>query len=292
MHNSGHQDIRITLAVVILAALIVAGCAARPNIPPVTTTATDMVTPGKFVWHDLLTEDLAGVKEFYGELLGWTFTTTDHPGYTLIWHDSRAIGGIVDMTKDGDDHDESQWVSLLSVVDVDGAVQSTVAAGGEVHVGPIDIPDRGRLAVVSDPQGAVVAYLRATQGDPPDRKADIGDWLWIELWTRELEPSTRFYTDLIGYELTEEELVDNKNYPVLSRDEVPRAGVVVYPLKEVRAHWLPYLRVEDPESLAARVEDLGGKVLLAPSDAARKGSVAIVLDPSGAPVAFQKWPVS
>jgi hypothetical protein len=63
-------------------------------------------------------------------------------------------------------------------------------------------------------------------------------------------------------------------------------------MKEVRAHWLPYLRVEDPGSLAARVEELGGKLLLAPSDAARRGSVAIVLDPSGAPVAFQKWPVS
>jgi len=68
--------------------------------------------------------------------------------------------------------------------------------------------------------------------------------------------------------------------------------VVVHSLEDVRSHWLPYVRVADPESLAARVEELGGTILLAPGDAVRKGSVAIVLDPSGAPVAFQKWPVS
>lgn len=292
MHNSGRGGVRFTLAALSLTALMAAACAVRPNIPPVTTMETDTITPGKFVWHDLLTEDPAGARTFYGDLLGWTFTETDHPRYTLIWHNGRPIGGIVDMTKDRDDLNKSQWVSLVSVVDVDGAARSTVAAGGVAHVGPLDLPDRGRLAVVSDPQGAVVAYLRATRGDPPDREAGLGDWLWNELWTREIDASTRFYTDLIGYELTEEKLVDNDSYPVLSRDGVHRAGVVSYPMKEVRAHWLPYVRVADPEALAARVERLGGKLLLAPSDAARKGSVAIVLDPSGAPVAFQQWPVS
>ena len=59
--------------------------------------------------------------------------------------------------------------------------------------------------------------------------------------------------------------------------------------EDVRAHWLPYVRVADPKPLADRVDDLGGFVLLPPLDEIRQGTVAIVIDPSGAAVALQQW---
>lgn len=40
-----------------------------------------------------------------------------------------------------------------------------------------------------------------------------------------------------------------------------------------------------------RVVSLGGKVILAPSEDIRKGSVALIADPSGAAVALQRWPM-
>ena len=280
----------VPAVLIVLTALV--GCAGVPTIPPVTTSAAAAPMPGKFVWYDLLTEDLPAVRTFYGELLGWTFEGTEAPNYTLVLHGGRPIGGIVDMTKVNPDVHESQWISTLSVADVDGAVETTRRAGGKVHVKPTDLPGRGRLAIVSDPAGAVVAFLRAPNGDPPDRKAGIGEWMWTELWTHDVDASSRFYGDLVGFELKDEVILDDIDYLVFKRNDVPRAGVIPNPFEEVRTHWLPYVRVEDPAALAKRAQELGGKLILAPSDDARKGSVAVVIDPSGAAVALQEWPDS
>ncbi len=279
---------RVTL-LLLLAAVLLAGCTQRsPTIAPITTAQDARPAYGKFVWHDLLTEDVEGVKRFYGELLGWTFTATELASYTLVEHRGRPIGGIVDMTAVAPDSNQSQWISLLSVPDVARAVDETSHAGGQVHVQPTKIRGRGTLAVVSDPRGAVVGYLRATGGDPPDRKADLGDFLWTELWTDDVVASYGFYRDLVGYNLEEEIILEDQEYTVFKRDGVPRAGVIG-PVDEIRSNWLPYVRVDDPAKLAARVEELGGKLFISPAEDVRTGTVAVILDPSGAAVALQKW---
>jgi len=274
-------------ALVVLSALT--GCANSRSVAPLTAESGAVPLPGKFVWYDLLTRDLPGAKRFYGELLGWTFVDTDFPHYTLIEHAGRPIGGIVDVSSKGTDINESQWVSLLSVHDVDAATRATRDAGGEVHIMPTDLAGRGRLAVVSDPQGALIGYVRASGGDPPDRDAALGDWLWTELWTGDVDEASSFYGDLVSYEVDEETILEDTRYVFFRRGETPRAGVIVNPHENVRAHWLPYVRVEDPVDLVSRVEGLGGKVVLPPDDEHREGSVAIVVDPSGACLALQKW---
>ena len=76
---------------ILLVGLMAACVAGRPEIEPI-TRATDAVPAyGKFVWRDLLTEDVAAVKKFYGELLGWKFAGTQAPNYTLIEYDGRSF---------------------------------------------------------------------------------------------------------------------------------------------------------------------------------------------------------
>jgi len=48
--------------------------------------------------------------------------------------------------------------------------------------------------------------------------------------------------------------------------------------------------VADPAAAAARVKELGGTVVVAPAPQLRNNSLAIVLDPSGAPLALQRYP--
>jgi hypothetical protein len=60
----------------------------------------------------------------------------------------------------------------------------------------------------------------------------------------------------------------------------------------MRPAWLPYVMVTDPAGLAERARALGGTVLFEPRADVRKGTLAIVADPSGAPLALQKWPIS
>ena len=59
----------------------------------------------------------------------------------------------------------------------------------------------------------------------------------------------------------------------------------------VQPNWLPYVRVEDPSALAAKVVSLGGRVAIAPRPDIRNGTLAIVIDPRGAALALQKWPL-
>ena len=50
------------------------------TLPAVTSPATEYVRPGKFVWYDLATPDLASAKRLYGQLLGWSFGELDDTG--------------------------------------------------------------------------------------------------------------------------------------------------------------------------------------------------------------------
>ena len=61
---------------------------------------SDEPLTGKFVWHDLITDDSAAARGFYGGLFGWSFEVTTHPNggdYTLIRHGERYLGGIVEL---------------------------------------------------------------------------------------------------------------------------------------------------------------------------------------------------
>jgi predicted enzyme related to lactoylglutathione lyase len=262
------------------------------QLPPIVPTPTAEYLTGKFVWRDLLTQDLPAVERFYGTLFGWEFEAGDSGRvvYRTITHRGRPIGGVFYTEPRDQDVNRSQWVSYLSVSDVDGAVEQVRAAGGTVHTEPRDFPDRGRIAVVSDAQGALLAVVRSSGGDPEDREPMLDEWMWTELWTNDVAAAESFYGNLVGYQPDTLRPYEASSYLVFMRDGRPRAGLIEAPDDRVRPNWLPYLRVDDPAAVAAQVESLGGKVLLAPDDDVRNGDVAIIADPSGAALTVQRWP--
>jgi predicted enzyme related to lactoylglutathione lyase len=272
--HRGWWAVAATICIAFLSA-----CASPPplHLTPIADPPTELVDPGKFVWVDLVTQDVARAESFYGDLFGWTFRSAD--GYTEVLNDGTPIGGIVAAS---DPERGSEWLSSLSVTDVDRASALASKGGGSVEVDPVDIPDRGRLAMVSDPEGAVVLLLRSSSGDPPDMDAVVGSWLWIELWTHDAEAAARFYAELVGYDFEVIELL-GQPYHVFIRGDEPRAGVVDAP-PEVNPLWLPYVRVEDPEAIATRATNLGARVVMGDDQA------AILVDPTGAAIAVQLWP--
>ena len=267
-----------------LALLILAGCTVRPELPPISESGTH--SPGKIVWRDLLTSDVDEAGRFYEQLLGWE-TERLSDGYRLILFEGRPIGGIA---RKDDDETAAQWVPFMSVADVDRAVGTVEASGSEVYLSPIDLPKRGTLALVADPQGAAFGVMRSEGGDPADRKAAIGDWLWNELWLEDPDAVLPFYQKLAGLR-PESVDADGVDYRFLESDGVPRAGLVKRPESVIRNTWVNYVRVEDPSDMARRAEALGGRVLMAPRPDVRRGSVAIIADPTGGAILLQKWPV-
>ena len=136
---------------------------------------------------------------------------------------------------------------------------------------------------------AVFHLLASSHGDPPDTDPDLHTWLWHELVANDPIRAVTFYERVFGYRAEELRKTASAPYRVLWSSGRPRAGVVENPFDTTRSAWIPYVRVDDPGALAARVAALGGFVVIEPRPDLRDGTLALVLDPSGAPVALQKW---
>jgi len=274
--------------------LLAVGCSrTTKNVPAITVTPTGEYRVGAFVWYDLLTDDVPGVERFYGELFGWEFEGDfgDEGDFTLVSFQGTPIAGIVYAPPLESGESRARWIPSMSVANVDQAVEQLRRAGGTVYTEAHDVPDRGRLAVVGDPDGAILAFVKATGGDPPDVDGPVGSWLWTELWTHDVEASVSFYSSLVGYEYEIVDIPVLPDYGVMTRDGEALAGVRKLRLEGVMPNWVPYVRVDDPVAVVTRVDGLGGRVLVAPADSLRAGSVALIADPSGAAVVIQKWPV-
>jgi len=300
MHPIGYKPFKYARTSIIPALLIaglglLSACADRVvELPALSHTETQLHQPGRFVWHDLVTDDLPAAKRFYGSLFGWRFTdfASADFGYSIAWNHGRPISGLV--AKDTEPpRPANQWLSLLSVEDVDRAVRLAERFGGTVPLMPINAPERGQFAVIRDPNGAPLTVIRTRWGDPEAAEPKEGDWFWNELWTEDIDRAAMFYRELAGYQLDSlPHESGGEPYLIFKRDGIPRAGVAKQPLTGGRPIWMPYVRVADLSGTVSRAESLGGKVLIAPRPDIRSGTVAVIADPSGAMFGIQQIPSS
>ena len=284
---------RTGLGALLAAGLSLAGCTSVPGTSAFKGMDLSPVPLlGKFVWRDLVSEDPDAVKPFYAGLFGWEFEESRALGapYTLVKSGGRYIAGISRNRRPRPDQPVSQWLSFMSVADVDRAIVQTKAAGGRVVAGPLDLPNVGRGAVVLDPEGAPVGLLRSKIGDPVDTPAPaLNRFLWTEHLSRAPQASAEFYAALAGFEIRKMDY-SGQPYWVLVRGR-ERAALLRNPTTVDQPIWLVYVHVADPAASAARAAQLGGKVLLAPRKELRNGSFALIADPTGAVLALQKWPL-
>ena len=282
----------LSAGLMLSAGLVLHGCAGFPAsgknttaqvLTPITKTPTRNYHPGKFVWHDLLTPDVAASKEFYGKLLGWTFSPKGD--YTEIYNNGRKIGGIARVAPGKSEQlPPSSWLASMSVANVDAAIKAALARQGKVVNGPVDMPARGRGALISDPQGAHLVLLHAKNGDPEDREPAMGDWLWNEIWTSVPDETINFYKAVGGYS----QIKKGKDYAILIQEGTWRAGVR-FASSDVTVRWVPAIRVTDPRSLLPKVEALGGTVWVKPGDIPENPDTALISDNTGALLILQRW---
>lgn len=280
---------RLPLRVLLLAGLLVAGCASASRLfggamPPIASGGTRL--PGKIVWRDLVTADLAGAQRFYAGVFGWQFEpVTD--GYVLVRNRDHLIGGIAAL---GAASDGSQWLTQIAVADAAAATEAARRAGATVLLGPLDLRGRGRVVVVRDPLGAVFGMLQTSDGDPADVPPRAGDWLWSELWVDDPPAAAKFYFPLFNYTPGLRRIGDQK-YLYFKSAGRARGGLVQKPDPAVGNAWVSYVKVADVDAAVARALQFGGRVLSAPSPDVRKGSVAVLADPGGAGLLVQEWPM-
>jgi len=273
-----------TVTVLLIAAALGAGARTAP------LAAAGPADAGRFVWRDLMTKDVAAAKRFYGDLFGWRFEDTKRGGrpYVLARSGSTLVAGIVDVTAVAEAG--PQWISYLAVADVDKTVAQVRSDGGKVFIEPRDLP-AARVAVVADPQGAPLGLAQLKRDVPDPATPTQNQFFWQEYLAKDAAQALTFYKTLAGYDSA---ITDSRlgiEYHVLSRTRA-RAGLFQLPATSVgvEPNWLPYVLINDPSALAARVAGLGGRVILPAAPERRNGSLVVIADPGGAPLALQKYP--
>ncbi len=109
-----------------------------------------------------------------------------------------------------------------------------------------------------------------------------GAFGWIELMTTDQEAASEFYTTLFGWE-TEEYPMEGMKYTVLKFGGEPVGGIMPAPpeYQGMPPCWSVYVTVDDVDATAARVEELGGKLLRPPTDIPDIGRFCVLQDPQG-----------
>jgi uncharacterized protein len=238
----------------------------------------DRYPNGVFSWVDLGTTDVEGAKAFYRGLFGWE--TEDMPssqgGYTMCRLHGRDVAGIHEHTPD----EGTGWSSSINVDDVDQVTARVRELGATVLAEPFDVQGAGRTAVLQDPSGAVVSLWQPRGHDGAGLVNEVGTWTWNELVAPDLAAATAFYARLFGWGAQD----IPGQFPRTSfslGDLLVGGGHAPAPQEGPAPRWTVSFRVADADQSAARVQELGGTVLLPPMDIP-VGRFAIVADPAGA----------
>ncbi|CAL9583004.1 VOC family protein [Streptomyces sp. enrichment culture] len=264
---------------------------ARDSADP-NSTAPARYAPGTPCWVSLMVHGLTSTQEFYGELFGWEF----RPGpqqlgpYVRAVLDGREVAGIGQLPPDR--HLPIAWTPYFASDDVDVTAETVRLCGGTIGVGPLDAAEAGRLAIGSDPCGAVFGVWQAAAHLGTAITGVPGTPAWNELLTFESATVVKFYETVFGFERREPVDSTDPDTVTLLLDSRPVAAVqgVGNTLPRDRGpHWLTYFEVADTDAAVARVADLGGHVLAPPHDSPH-GRVATVTDPEGARFALIQNP--
>jgi len=246
---------------------------------------------GKVVWNDLVTEDLDAAKRFYGELFGWSFEDSSRPfgqKYVLARLDNVYVAGLVPVATRSDGARQSRWLPYISVGDVDAAVARAESSGATIAVSP-RTTSVARVAVLVDPEGAVIGLARSDIGDPDDRTtaAGPGRVVLTELLADHPDQETDFYTNVLGVHAKTIERRGGQYTQLISQGTV-RAGIFQNPSDQAKPRWLTFFGVQDPAAAAAKAKAIGGEILLPVSPELREGTIAVVTDPAGAILVLQQ----
>jgi predicted enzyme related to lactoylglutathione lyase len=277
-----------------LAALLVcplAGLGAEPPpFPPLTTVSGSPRLPGKFVWADLVTDDVPAAQQFYSMLFGWTFR--DVGGYLIAANAERPLCGMFQRPRPANQPQANpRWIGFISVRSVERTQREVTKAGGRVLAPPKKFPKRGEQAIFADPEGTLFGVVRSSSGDPEDFLPDPGDWIWIQLLSREAEKAAGFYRSVAGYEVVENGATNRLSDYVLVSDGYARATVRTIPrtAEKVQPAWVLFVRVKSVEESVAQTRQLGGHVLIAPRPELFDGKLALIADPTGAAIGLLQW---
>jgi len=122
----------------------------------------DQYAPGNCGWHELYAADgEASAIEFYGGQFGWTTASEMDMGemgtYRLFaTGGDEAVGGMMDKPAQ---MPVGAWQYYFNVDAIDAAAERVKSKGGQVVMGPMEVPNGMWVLQGLDPQGAHFALV-------------------------------------------------------------------------------------------------------------------------------------
>jgi len=106
-----------------------------------------------------MTTDPAAAKGFYTQLFGWNaqpFQGGDHE-YTIFSAGEQMAAGMMQCVQP---NSPPYWLGYVIVENCDASAARAVELGGKLCLPPKDIPNVGRIAIFTDPQGAALGLFQ------------------------------------------------------------------------------------------------------------------------------------
>lgn len=266
-------------------------------------------------WVDLIQPDLDATIAFYGGLFDWTFQVRTPEGapmrYAYALLDGLVVGGLGGPSQG--DADPSGWTSYVAVTSADEAAAAVEANGGRVLSPPTDISRAGRVALCTDPEGAVFGLWQGGENKGAQQANAPGSWNFSELHVADPERAERFYGAVFGWELDAFELTPGvksglwrlpgygdflaeSDPEIRERQAASQApagfadavAILEAAGGEVEPHWSVTFSVADADAAMARALALGATEVtpLFDTEYTRMGTVA---DPQGAVLRLSQY---
>ena len=273
----------------------------------------DGYIPGVPCWIDTSHPDPEAAVDFYSGLFGWEFEDVMPPDSSGKYFIARKRGG--DVAAVGSQPEgappAATWNTYIWVESADETASKARDAGGQVVMEPFDVMHAGRMAVLTDPEGAAICIWQANEHRGARIVNEDGSLNFNGLNTRDANGAKSFYGSVFGWrtlELSGGEMWTlpgygdflEKDNPGL-RKQVAEAGGpegfedVVAALNPVAdgqpdtpPHWSVTFGVDDADATAERAAELGGQVIAPPFDAPWV-RMTVIADPQGASFIASKF---
>ena len=243
-----------------------------------------------FAWYELMTTDTEAAATFYKNVVGWSVTSVgsgEMPYSTFnVDVDGTAIGvaGLMDLPQEAGT--VPAWIGYIHVADVDAKVQEVVAAGGQLHKGPVDVPGMLRFAVVMDAQGAPFVLFTSDPRMPanPVKPAfgAVGTIGWRELMAVDGPSAMDWYSKLFGWSKGREHDMGAMGiYQLFDINGVESGGLMTKPPQVPAPFWTYYIQVASVTGAVALIQAGGGTVMTGPHEVPGGSWIVQGHDPQG-----------
>lgn len=241
---------------------------------------------GEFCWADLGTTNTLAAKKFYQSIFDWT--AKDFPmgpgdeKYSMLRVRGKDACALYPMPDEQKKAKKSPfWLPYIAVKSADAIVKKAKAAGAKICMGPLDVMDQGRQAVIADPTGALFAVWQARKHPGAGLDDTPGTVCWHDLSTAKTSVAGKFYTKVFGWKLGGED-VDGHAYHLFKLGKESVGGMWPDAMKKLPPSWMTHFQVASCAKTVAKARRLGARALMGTTHVPGYCRFAILRDPQGA----------